>query len=583
MWGLDNMLAVLIAGAVLTSPIPLSAADWQRSIRAGYAAGRREFSIPAGTYRLSQPVGDFYVEMADLTGVRLKADGVTFLLPDPGKGGLRFSRCKKVSVSGLTIRHDPLPFTQGKIVAMSSDAKSYTVELANGYPSNMDNPVYFPPRPTGYVFDPRTRQWKRGTYDLSFTSVSRVGDRTFRFDLANPVHHAVALNDLMAFRGVGRQMIVIDHCANMDMQDVTVEASGGFGIHEDEGDGDNHYRRFRVTYPPKPVGAEEDPLMSNGADAFHSSGVRVGPKIEDCTLEGMPDDGIAIHGMYGQIASRKGARLVVGTIYGIQAEVGDTYRIYDSKGNLKGEALIEEIKRHPGYIPSRKSSFDAFASPAYFDVSLDRTVLVDFDGLVCSKERFGAGFVVKNNVIRNNRARGILIKSSDGLVEGNTIDGSTISGILVAPEAYWMEADFARNVKIRGNLIRNTGYATAASWTFPVGAISIVADGLEAMGNQGIVIEHNTFENIDGVNLMVSNAKAVEISNNRFRRTQLHPSDRGADFGIDTSALIWIAHSTMLTVRENILEETQTASAKRIVLGPGVEGCVTDWPASIKK
>ena len=47
---------------------------------------------------------------------------------------LTISHCTNVTVRGLVIDYDPLPYTQGRITAISSDKQIYDIELFHGYP-----------------------------------------------------------------------------------------------------------------------------------------------------------------------------------------------------------------------------------------------------------------------------------------------------------------------------------------------------------------------------------------------------------------------------------------------------------------
>ena len=40
-----------------------------------------------------------------------------------------------MTVLGLTIDYDPLPFTQGRIVSLSEDKRVHEIELFDGYPT----------------------------------------------------------------------------------------------------------------------------------------------------------------------------------------------------------------------------------------------------------------------------------------------------------------------------------------------------------------------------------------------------------------------------------------------------------------
>ena len=46
---------------------------------------------------------------------------------------------------------------------------------------------------------------------------------------------------------------------------------------------------------------------------------------------------------------------------------------------------------------------------------------LEFDNLIANAGRVGSGFEVRDNLIMNNRGRGILLKAGNGSVEGNTI------------------------------------------------------------------------------------------------------------------------------------------------------------------
>jgi len=77
-------------------------------------------------------------------------------------------------------------------------------------------------------------------------------------------------------------------------------------------------------------------------------------------------------------------------------------------------------------------------------------------GVVRAESTRAAIAEIKNCYYGNIRSRGILIKGSDGVVEGNTIYNTGSAGILLAPEFNWMEAGFVRNVVVRNNtLIKN--------------------------------------------------------------------------------------------------------------------------------
>jgi len=134
-------------------------------------------------------------------------------------------------------------------------------------------------------------------------------------------------------------------------------------------------------------------------------------------------------------------------------------------------------------------------------------------------------------------------------VENNTIDGSTMAGIVVAPELWWNEAGYGRNVILRGNTVRHVGYQNAGPWMDQAGAITVRGEGDnlkkpsveegDHFGHRHIVIEDNTIADCDGLQLLVSSASDVAITGNKFVHPQQHPSNRGANH-VDPEAIIQI-------------------------------------------
>jgi hypothetical protein len=556
---------------------PEDPASVQVGIDAAYKAGAKKVVIPAGTYRLPQPTGRYYLRLAEVSDFEIDATGVTFLRTDPTKGGIEFYRCRNVTLRGATLINETPPFTQGAIEAIDPAGQYYDVRIDAGYPAKFDDPKYFPPDPTGYVFNPKTRQWKAGTYDLSATRVERLGPDRFRLFWRGKPRHAAAVGDLMAFRGKGGTDIYVGNCAGMNLTEVAIRSGGGFCIHEADGDGGSRFS-YKVTYGPRPAGAAADPIIACNADAFHSSNVRRGPLVENCLFEGMPDDGVPIHGTYAMVAEAEAERLVVCFLHGNFFREGDPLRLFSREGAWLGETAVKAIAPAKGYQPKAATTLTRFKeSSNHYRLTLDRALPAAFECLISNPAACGSGYVVRNNVIRNHRARGMLLKADNGLVEGNTVDGSTIAGIVVAPELWWMEACYSRNVIIRNNTIRHVGYATTGPWNMQAGAITVTGASEKTTspgGHRHMVIEGNTVENCDGPNLVISAATDVMVRNNRFVSPMREPSRRGADRGIDPGALIWLSDCEDMRLEGNTISQPGPAMEKSVVTTPTAKNVV---------
>ena len=57
----------------------------------------------------------------------------------------------------------------------------------------------------------------------------------------------------------------------------------------------------------------------------------------------------------------------------------------------------------------------------------------------------------------HNRARGLLIKASDGVIESNIIEGVEGWAVQIAPEYEWMEGGCSKDMVVKGNVFRDNG------------------------------------------------------------------------------------------------------------------------------
>ncbi|HPD15429.1 MAG TPA: right-handed parallel beta-helix repeat-containing protein [Planctomycetota bacterium] len=544
------------AGAVRTGPD--DPASLQRGIEAAARAGLKSVRVPEGTYRPPTPDRGPYLRFEGLADLEIDARGVTLARTDPTRGGIEFVRCRNVALRGMTLVNETPPFTQGRIEKIAPDGAWLELRVDAGYPA-----AYLERPQTGYVFDPRTRQWKPGSHDMGFTSGEMLGGNLVRLHFHHPIRpaaEALEAGDLMAFRGPGQRDILVAGCSGMRIEGVAILAGGGFCIHDDGGEGGNHYS-YTVTYGPKPPGATAAPLIACNADAFHSSGARKGPTLDGCRFEGMPDDGVAIHGTYAMVIEAEGKDWVIATRWGNFFRAGDPLRLFDLQGALAGEATVVAVNRAEGYTPKALPDDKHFKETRNFwRLTLDRPLPAAALGCrISTPAANGSGYVVRHCVIRNHRARGLLLKADDGLVEGNTVDGSTIAALIIAPEYWWNEACYSRHVVVRGNTFRRAGYATTGAWDARPGIVSIAGEGDRkgiAHGHQHIVLEGNTFLENDGINLFVDGAQDVLVKGNRFDRAQGRPSRRGADRGFDPGVLIWLSNC------EGVRFENNTVAAR---------------------
>lgn len=551
------LLSLLAQAATAQSPPPRESFEpLQATIDAAIRSGQKSVTIPPGTYRIQPPAAGAHLRFANLSGFTIDAAGVDLVFTDQTREGIEFRNCRNVTVRGLRVRYEVPPFTQGVVATVAPGGDWYDVHVDPYYPVNVGDPAYFPAAPVGYIFDADRRRIRSGSYDLNEQrSERRSSDtiRIYRRPASGPGIQPVMRGDVVAFRGAGPHNIVLIGCAGMRLDGVTVFNAASFAVFESGGDGGNFYR-LTVTRGPPPPKATTRPLFSSTADAFHSADVRRGPTLEDCHFDSMGDDGIAIHGHYSLVMQARGNQLVVSRGAFLP---GDPVRLLDSQNRPAGETTIRGVKPLVGFASSQKSHRDTqsdFSTGPYFELTLAHALPAAFDDLVSDPAASGQGYVLSRNTISNHRARGMLLKAGGGVVENNLIDGSTMGGIVLTPEFWWGESGFSRKVVIRGNTIRNVGRAPDQLGGVVVGAFNPAP--VSGCGHQNITIENNQFEEINGVNLLITSACSITVRNNRFLRTQresVHAA--GEEWGEDPGDVIYAAETKMISFIGNRVSE----------------------------
>jgi hypothetical protein len=138
--------------------------------------GTKKITVPPGTYRLVQK-DKVFLTLNGVSDTVIDCTGVTFIgLAHTAM--LELENCRNVTIKGLAVDYDPLPFTQGVIKSVGADA-NWEVEIIEGYP--VDNV-----RMNGDVemriqaYDPKTGALVNTLRHGDGVAMKKTGERTFR-------------------------------------------------------------------------------------------------------------------------------------------------------------------------------------------------------------------------------------------------------------------------------------------------------------------------------------------------------------------------------------------------------------------
>jgi hypothetical protein len=444
--------------------------DLRALIATELAAGKKRIVIPPGRYRVQAQRGNHLV-FENLSDTEIIAENVELVCTSTVRA-VMFEGCSNVTLRGLTVDYDPLPFTQGKIIAMADDKSWLDFEVAQGYPEkNLDERIQ--------IYDPATGGLRRDDAQWN-EEIKALGKRRYRAEKAgkyrfDPARDTEQVGDILVtnhtFGKPGSpHAIELRACKGMQLEDVTVYASPCFGFLEYDCDGSKYLRCIVDRRDPAddPIKRGLPRMRSLNADAFHSKDALQGPAIIECTARFQGDDCVNINGKYHYVSGSQGRLLRIAVLdKSPKIRVGDPVEFLPYSGPRPLDAVVLKMQLDPTPATEkekaliRKLGLDARVKAGllgdkaqFYTLTLDREVALPPGSAVCCPLRLGSGFAVKDCNFGDNRSRGILIKASNGEVSGNRITNSRMAAVLISPEFWWMEAGMSSDVMVRDNIIR---------------------------------------------------------------------------------------------------------------------------------
>lgn len=382
--------------------------------------------------------------------------------------------------------------------------------------------------------------------------------------------------------------VVLEDCAAVTLDHVTVQAAPGMGILDVGGEGGTRLTGCRVVPGPPPPGATAPRLLSTSWDAVQHKLTRRGPTVTGCTIERAGDDSWSVQSSPVLVLARSGGSLILaseadGTTEALRT--GDRLRDPVSGESVRCTA-VEPVTREAAGLPQdvlRRVD----EAPAWSPWSIGRhwvragtdraNGFRAGDSLICDDRRCD-GFVFRGNTVRSP-GRGALVKASKGLIEDNHFVG-VHAAVVVDPEVPDGAAAEIADIVIRGNRIDGSGWYCRAPWSPQAGAIAAGVrqdrSTLRPAGAiRGVTIEGNLFHDVAGVHVVLGSVREGVVRGNRFERPgSAPPPSTGASFGIAQTAVVWIARSDGVGFEDNLATAPGPHATVPLAVGPGTTNLV---------
>lgn len=280
---------------------------------------------------------------------------------------------------------------------------------------------------------------------------------------------------------------VVSDCNDIEFIEITIYHSGGMGI---IGQRTNNIRVDHCKVTPS-----QGRMVSTTADATHFVNCTGKIELSNCLFENQKDDATNIHGIYTRIAKQMNSKEVIVELKHTQQfgfdylKEGVEVEFVNGKSLItKGTAKVIKAERLNKNFTRVVFSNDI---PKGIEVGDAISELHDFPFVY-----------IHDNIIRKNRARGMLLNCRGKTIVENNYFHSPGAALLFEGDAmYWYEQGGVRDCVIQNNVFDNCLFGVWGNAVIDVKA-GIKEEFETSRYNRNIQITGNTFRTFDDALLL---------------------------------------------------------------------------------
>lgn len=367
--------------------------------------------------------------------ITIEADGVE-LVVHGFMQSLNLSRCSRVTIHGLHITHDRHPFSSGVII---SDTEEYTDIRFR------DNRMLCNETPTVRTLVYQDERYCAATQSAESFQMLDAGVGRF--------------NKLSSRRLKGAE-IYVWHCFNYrpavllhECESITLDS---LWIHSQPGHGVVAHRCGDLLLRNVKIVPAAGLRVSTNVDATHFASCHGRIRLLDCRMAGQGDDSVNVHTYYHRVLEHSGCtgRIVM------DCRDGCSHSFLPDHPDPGDVAVISRARDLQVLCQAKVQAVAELPEHCYeliLDTPFPETqeeLLLHSVGQICPK------LEIRNCIMREHHARGMLIKARNVLIENNFIYNTQLTAIEFAPEELYAEGTESENVVIRGNCIYDCGSHT---------------------------------------------------------------------------------------------------------------------------
>ncbi|MCF7818243.1 MAG: right-handed parallel beta-helix repeat-containing protein [Kiritimatiellales bacterium] len=431
-----------------------------------------------------------------------------------------------IIIRNFSVDYDPLPFSQGSVVAVDPADSSFVFELHPGFPTP-DDPFFKSTSSWGMLKD--TKHPGRLKTDcpsfFMYSDILSLGDNRFRIALANKKEISnFEIGDVFVVNGRSASVGQYFNSENITFDGLTIYASPSCLF---LGSGTSLLNVLNCKGLLK-----GNRLITTGADGVHCQAAPIGPWIENCEFEGLSDDCLNIYGLPIFIFSQSSPTEM--KVYArAPIKPGDNLVFFNPKsGGIMLETTVVSFSGNTLVLKDPVGTLNI--APLGTPMKERDWKIYDH---AYNLNTIGNGFVYRNNYMHDGRRYGVFIKASNGLIENNRFEGLSCNAFEISNEPDWPEGFWARNLVIQNNRISECGYG--AKYPPAVIAGKKLRGITETPIQKNIFLLNNTFNAISGPALTLSGVAGLVAEGNVFAS------------GSESGPLVTIQYSENIKLKDN--------------------------------
>lgn len=445
---------------------------------------------------------DKAIMLDGLKNVLIDADGAQFIFENPNYFHIVNCNCIEIRGLGITWNLDVSRLASlVKIRNASKESHSFELEFTELNEVSADIPIMAFTKYDSETLTPGTRQDFKENYVYQFPGSIKTVEKTGHNVLK--VTHDGSLDNytdgevyLLRHHVYGGNAFNVYNTSNITFSGIKLYAVAGMGwLIENRSE---HFQLLGCVIGLDPE--HDDNRISTTTDGVHIANTNGKFRISGCDFSFMGDDDVNVHDNIATVTDKLDEKTVEIYTNANNFAAGDT-AIFSSKGfdRLGFSAEVTSVE-------GKKLTFDK-ELPDY----------IVKDCIVSNGSIDSGNYVISGNYFHENRARGLLLQSNNGLCENNRfykIMANPIKVIMDISSGLWLEG-----TGVNGLVIRNNSFVecNVVEWSAQI-SISTNIDGKTADSTlfYNITVENNSFDNFYGRLVDASNVSNLKICGNRI-------------------------------------------------------------------